>query len=372
MEENISNINLENLLIIIIFLLFGFILYLMKNQNNRKDNWGINLLQEYILNLNKTIDLKIGETNRFLDHKLSESNKIFTENMSKTFETSSKISEDSKNAIIEITKKLTSIEETNKQIKDIWWQLEWLESILKNPKQRWILWEYFLETVLKNILPPENYSMQYKFKSWEIVDAIIYIKEKIVPIDSKFSLENYNKIIEAKTKEEREKLQKDFKNDLKKRIDETSKYIKQGEWTMDFAFMFIPSEWIYYDLLINKIWNITINTNDLIEYAFKEKKVIIVSPTSFYAYLQTVMQWLRAMKIEEIAKDIQQNVWKLWKHLIAYEAYLSKLWTSLWSTVNHYNNAYREFNKVDKDIIKITNNEIWMEVKMIEIEKPNN
>ena len=341
------------ILIAIIFWLIWFILYLFKNKNNEKDYDSLKLLQEHIINLNRTIDFKINQTNKIIDDKLNESNKLLTENMSKTFETSSKINEESKNAIIDITKKLTSLEETNKQIKEIWIWLEWIESILKNTKQRWILWEYFLETVLKNILPPENYSLQYKFKDGEIVDAVVIIKDKIIPIDSKFSLENYNKIVESKTKEEKEKNQKEFKNDLKKRIDETSKYIKPQEWTMDFAFMFIPSEWIYYDLLINKIWNIKINTNDLIEYAFKEKKVIIVSPTSFYAYLQTVLQWLRAMKIEEIAKDIQKNVWKLWKHLNAYESFLNKLWTSLSTSVNHFNNAQKEFNKIDKDIIKI-------------------
>lgn len=362
----------EYFFIIIILSLIWFIIYIVKGQKNWKNEDWLKLLQEHLFNLNKTVDTNMSWIHRFLDQKLSESNKLLTDNMSKTFETSSKISEESKNAIVDITKQLALIWETNKQIKEIWIWLEWLESILKNPKQRGILWEYFLETVLKNILPPENYTLQYKFKNNEIVDAVIHIKEKLIPIDSKFSLENYNKIIDAKTKEEKEKLQKDFKNDLKKRIDETSKYIRPEEWTMDFAFMFIPSEWIYYDLLVNKIWNIKINTTDLIEYAFKEKKVILTSPTSFYAYLQTVMQWLRAMQIEEIAKDIQKNVWKLANHINSYETYLNKLWVSLWTTVNHYNNAYKEFNKIEKDIIKITMQETKSEINILELERPNN
>ena len=96
--------------------------------------------------------------------------------------------------------------------------------------------------------------------------------------------------------------------DIKNRIDETSKYIRPKENTMDFAFMFIPSEAIYYDLLVNKIGSIKSSTRDLIEYSFREKHVIIVSPTSFMAYLQTVMQGLRALQIEESAKEIQQRV----------------------------------------------------------------
>ncbi len=343
------------LLIILISAIIYLITYL---KNNWKNNWE-KLIQDQLFNLTRTFD-----------SKLSESNKLMSENINKIFSVNSKIWIESNKQIENITEKLIAIEKTNNQIKDIWWQLEWLESILKNPKQRWILWEYFLENVLKNILPPNNYCLQYKFKKWEIVDAVIFIKKQIIPIDSKFSLENYNKIINNKNSWDSEKLYKNFRNDLKRRIDETNKYIKPEEWTLDFAFMFIPSEWVYYDLLINKIWTLKINTQDLIEYAFKEKRVIIVSPTSFYAYLQTVMQWLKALEIEETAKDIQKQVWILWKHLNSYEDYFKRLWNSLWTTINHYNNAYREFWKVDKDILQITNKKLKKAKKIEELEKP--
>jgi len=340
--------SLELILIITVFLLITVIFFLLNKKWGNSDNGSLKLLQDQILHLSKT-----------LDQKLWESNKSTMSN----FKTTNKMTED-------ITKKLVSLEETNKQIKDIWWQLEGLESILKNPKQRWILGEYFLESVLKNILPPENYKLQYGFKNGEVVDGAIFIKEKIIPIDSKFSLENYNKILDATTKEQKEIYEKEFRNDLKKRIDETSKYIRPAENTMEFAFMFIPSEWIYYDLLVNKVGAIKVNTTDLVEYAFKEKKVIIVSPTSFYAYLQTVMQWLRALKIEEAAKDIQKQVEKLWRHLNSYEEYIQKLWGSLGTTVSHYNNAYKEFGKIDKDIVKITNAVQWGKVEVLSLEKP--
>jgi len=273
---------LEIFLIILISILILIILYLLLKKDNKIDSWSLQMIQNQIISLNKNIDYKLSESNR---------------NTQKNFDVNSRISNDANKQIEEITKKLTSLEETNKQIKDIWGQLEWLESILKNPKQRGILGEYFLENVLKNILPPDNYKLQYTFENWEIVDAVIFIKEKIIPIDSKFSLENYNRIITEDDIIQKEILAKEFKNDLKKRIDETSKYIRSEEGTMDFAFMFIPSEWIYYDLLINKVWTLKVNTSSLIEYAFREKKVIIVSPTSFYAYLQTVLQWLRALQI---------------------------------------------------------------------------
>lgn len=346
--------NLEVVLILVVFVLLAVIFYLFsKLWNKSNSNDSFRLLQDQILALNKSLDFKLSESNR---------------NTMRQWEINTSISKEASQKIEEITKKLSSLEETNKQIKDIWSQLEWLESILKNPKQRGILWEYFLENVLKNILPPDNFELQYSFANGEIVDWVIFVKEKIIPIDSKFSLENYNKILGEDNLIQKEIYIKDFKNDLKKRIDETSKYIRPSEGTMDFAFMFIPSEWIYYDLLVNKIWTLKSNTIDLIEYAFKEKKVIIVSPTSFYAYLQTVMQGLRALQIEEKAQDIKRHVEKLSRHLDAYEEYLEKLWNSLSTSVNHYNNAYKKFNLIEKDVVKITGEE--KDSNIIQLNKP--
>ncbi|MDD5693478.1 MAG: DNA recombination protein RmuC, partial [Patescibacteria group bacterium] len=239
---------------------------------------------------------------------------------------------------------------------------------LKNPKQRGILGEYYLETLLKNLFQPNQYKMQYKFKDGSIADAVIFMSDKIIPIDSKFSLENYNKILEEKDPTRKESLEKAFKSDLKNRIDETSKYIKPRENTYDFAFMFIPSEGVYYDLLVNQVGAVKVNTRDLIEYAFKEKRVIIVSPTSFAAYLQTVLQGLKALAVEESIKEIVDNISKLGNHLSSYESYFQKLGTNLSTTVNMYNSANKEFGKIDKDITKITGESIGSEI--LQIDKP--
>lgn len=345
---------LEVILIILVIFLMGVVFFLLTREQKTGNNSGdMRALQEHILHLNKLIEYKLSESNR---------------NISKNFEINTSISKNASDKIEEITKKLASLENTNKQIQDIWGQLSGLENILKNPKQRGVLGEYFLENVLKNILPPENYKLQYEFKNWEKPDAVIFVKEKIIPIDSKFSLENYNRILEAETKVEKEKFEKEFRNDLKKRIDETSKYIRPDEGTMEFAFMFLPSEGIYYDLLVSKVWNV--HAADLIEYAFKEKKVIIVSPTSFYAYLQTVMQGLRALQIEEAAKDIQKQVERLGKHLQAYEVYLEKMGKTLGTTVSHYNEASKKFKLIDKDVLKITDWSTWGEYENLTLEKP--
>ena len=245
-------------------------------------------------------------------------------------------------------------------------QLQSLEDILKNPKQRGILGEYYLETVLKNVLPPGSFQMQYEFKNGDVVDAVIFVKDKIIPIDSKFSLENYNKILECRDQAERERLEKTFKQDLKNRIDETAKYIRPSEGTMDFAFMFIPAEAIYYDLLINQVGAVKSNTRDLIEYATREKHVHITSPTSFLAYLQTILQGLRAMQIEKSAVEIRKRVETLAKHLLSYEEYMRKLGSNLATTVNMYNNAYKEFGKIDKDVLRITGKSAGVEPKALE------
>ncbi len=307
-----------------------------KGQTGAPDQSSFILLQNQLQDMART-----------LDEKLGESSKQMQESVRSQFSESAKI-------IRDVTEKLTKLDETNKQVISFTDQLQSLQDVLKNPKQRGILGEYYLETLLKNVLPTGSYQMQYPFKDGTIVDAVVFVKEKIIPIDSKFSLENYNRLAEERDPVEREKLEKTFKNDLKNRIDETAKYVKPSEGTMDFAFMFIPHEAIYYDLLVAQVGAVKVNTRDLIEYAFKERHVIIVSPTSFLAYLQTVLQGLKALQIEEQAVEIRKRVEDLGKHLGAYDQYMGKLGAALGTTVNHYNLAYKEFKKVDKDVLRIS------------------
>ena len=305
---------------------------------------------------------------RLIDQKTTETNKTMNDTQTALHKTIQTQFGQSAKIITDVTEKLTKLDETNKQVMGFADQLQNLGDVLQNPKHRGILGEYYLENVLKNVLPPGSFQMQYKFKDGDIVDAAVFVKDKIIPIDSKFSLENYNRTVEEKNPDRRAELEKVFINDLKSRIDETGKYIKPKEGTMDFAFMFIPAEGIYYDLLVNQIGAIKSNTHDLIEYAFRERHVIIVSPTSFLAYLQTVLQGLRALQIEESAKDIRKRVEDLSKHILAYDEYLQRLGNNLSTTVNSYNSAYKEFNKIDKDIVRITGGE--RQVEPLLIDKP--
>lgn len=332
--------------IIIIIGLAAIFLFLYFKDKEKKGDQSAVLFQEQLKEIRQALTSQQGEMQKQIQTQFSQSAQI----------------------IREVTERLTKLDDTNKQVMGFAEQLQSLENILKNPKQRGILGEYFLETLLKNIFAPNQYQMQYKFSNGDIVDAAVFVKDKIIPIDSKFSLENYNKIIEEKDAGRHEQLEKQFKIDLKTRIDETAKYIRPNEGTMDFAFMFIPSEGVYYDLLVNQVGAIKVNTADLIEYAFKNKHVIIVSPTSFLAYLQTVLHGLRALQVEESAKEIIKRVEMLQRHLLSYEDFMKKVGNNLGTTVNMYNAAYAEFKKIDKDVAKITDAESI--VDPLKIDKP--
>lgn len=350
---------MESFIYIILGVLTGVVIsglvvwFLLRAKKPKENDGGFILIQNQIDNLTRAIESKLGESGKEMreavKHQFGESQKL----------------------IKDITEQITHVKEANRQVISVADQLKSLQSTLQNPKQRGVLGEYYLDSVLKNMFAPSQYKLQYKIGKGEdgrdlIADAVIFLQEKILPVDSKFSLENYNRTINESDALERERLEKLFVQDIKNRIDETAKYIRPADGTMDFAFMFIPSEAIYYDLLINKVG---VATRDLIEYAFRDKKVIIVSPTSFMAYLQTVLQGLRALQIEETTKEIQKRVGELERHISAYDQYMMKLGNSLGTTVNHYNTAHKELGKIDKDVLRITGTSPGIEV--LTVDKPN-
>lgn len=348
---------MEYILFFIIIILLAAMVWLISQRGKSpvQDSQSLLLLQNQINELTRTLETKLGESTKAMNETTS---KMFTQTTESTRE--------SARLIKDITQELAKVGEGQRQVVNIADNLKNLQDILKNPKQRGVLGEYYLETVLKNVLPPNAYQMQYPFKDGTIVDAAVFTKDGVIPIDSKFSLENYNRILEASDKTERERYENAFAGDLKIRIDETSKYVKPEEGTLGFAFMFIPSEAVYYDLLINKVGALKSNNVNLIEYASGKKKVIIVSPTTFLAYLQTVLQGLKALHIEESAKKISERVTELGKHLLSYEEYIQKIGKNLTTTVSAYNAAGKEFGKINKDIYRITGDELELEIPIIE------
>ncbi len=343
------------ILLIVLIALLAYVLYSLQKMKDKPADTSVadifmqqfNELSRLQQDMTQRVDAKLNHTQERLHDSLKHQ------------------TSESLRAIRDVTEKLTRLDETNKQVISFADQLQNLQDILKNPKQRGILGEYYLESTLKNVLPPKSYQLQYKISEGNVVDAVVFVRERIIPIDSKFSLENYNRLVEAKDVSEKERLEKLFKNDLKERINETSKYIQPENGTMDFAFMFIPHEAIYYDLLVNEVGSVKVNTQDLIQYAFS-KNVLIVSPTSFLAFLQTVMQGLKALEIEESAKQIQGQVEQLDRHMKAYESYHDKLGNSLKTVVNHYNASSKEFKKIDKDVARVTERAVGYDVNLLE------
>ena len=346
-------------LIALVLLALLVVIYLLTVKKSGVSSDSLGMLKQDLQGIQQLIN----QSQSHLNERIDKNNSAMQASVQKQMSESSKL-------IIDVTERLTKLDETNKRVVDVADELKTLQNVLQNPKQRGVLGEYYLQTVLDNVLPVNRYKLQYKFKDGDTVDAVIFLeKDKILPIDSKFSLENYNRLVEEKNKDQRAIYVKRFKQDLKTRIDETSKYIRPSENTMDFAFMFIPSEAIYNDLLTNKIGTADTASRDLIEYAFQEKKVIIVSPTTFMAYLQTVLQGLRSLQIEDQAKEIQKRVGMLGRHIKSYEEFMHKLGGSLSTTVNHYNNAHKELKKVDKDVVNIAGTDESVDPAFLE--KPN-
>jgi DNA recombination protein RmuC len=340
----------------------GAALYVITQRlRDLKQTGGVELIKADVTELNRTIVALQAS----LGDKLERSATNMQTSMQKQLTESMKL-------VGDVSQRLTKLDETNRRVVDVADELKTLQNVLQNPKQRGVFGEYYLESVLANILPTKNFKMQYSFKDGVIADAVVILDKGILlPVDSKFSLENYNRMVSSSSKPEREEWLKKVRNDLKGRIDETSKYIRPAENTMDFAFMFIPSESLYYDLLIGDVGTGS-SARDLIEYAYREKKVIIVSPTSFMAYLQTVLQGLRSLQIEEQAKDIQIQVGKLGRHISAFDSFMEKLGKSLGTTVGHYNNAHKELAKVDTDVTKIAGGNKSIEPLLIDRPQDDN
>jgi DNA recombination protein RmuC len=347
-------------ILLVAVLVFLIILLSKISANKPLDNApNFDLLLNQINQINRTVDAKIGDSQR-----------LMSETVSDQFNKSQRLIQDINKSVTDqlltVSEGVTRVSESTKQVFTIADQLQNLEKVLKNQKQRGNLGEAGLELILSNILPPTEYKLQYGFKNGEVVDAIITTKDGMIPVDAKFSLDNYSRLVNETDDERKAELERDFKNDLKRRIDETSKYIRPAEGTLPFAFMFIPAEGIYYDLLVNEVGATKVNTRSLIDYAYNEKKVIIVSPTTFAAYLQSVLHGFRAYKIEEGAVQIRKNVGELGKHLKAYEEYHTKLGKNLGTVVNQYNFSGKELKKIDKDILRITGDSAGLEPMLIE------
>ena len=359
---------MEIIIGILSFLVLGLIYLVYNLRNNTKTSSAVDLMKfsesltSQIQDIRKEIDSNSKHSRTEMELRLKEINKQINDfhktsatNMTEQFKESNKVIKD-------VTGELEKLAGTNKQVLGFANQMKTLEKILANPKQRGIVGETQLEHLIGNVLPPELYQMQYSFKNNETVDAVLKAGEYIIPVDAKFPLANYNKMIECTDKDELADLEKKFKMDIRNRIDETAKYIKPNEGTIDYAYMFIPAQALFQDILSYKVGNVNINQVDLNEYAFR-KKVIITSPHTFWAHLQLIVKGYRNLQMESGIKDIIKWVQQLSSHLNAYQEYHQKLGKSLGAAQNHYNSSSQEFKKIDKDITKITSGESQLKLE---------
>ena len=360
----------------LIVLIIGLsLLYFRKYEvtNNNSDELLLSLnenLRKEIQEIRKEISNNSDKSRKEIEEKLIDINsgintfqKISREDMQKQFAASNKVIKD-------VTTELEKIKGTNDQVLGFANQMNTLEKILSHQKQRGILGEIQLENLLANVLPPELFQMEYQFKNGESVDAIVKVGNFIIPIDAKFSLDNYNRMIDSENKNEIESLEKTFKDDIKKRIDETSKYIRPSEKTTDYAYMFIPADGLYQDLLNSRVGSLKINSKDLVSYAYT-KKVMIVSPMSLFPMLQITVKALHNMKIERSIDEIMKNINKLSYHLNTYKNTHESLGKTIGTVVNHYNKTSKEFKKIDKDVTKISGGKASLKFEYSNLEKPH-
>ena len=345
------------ILILLVVSNIALVLYFFSKRNNNNQSDLIlkisNNLTNQVQDIRKEISENSEKSRVEIESKLQNINKEISE-----FQISSKTQmqkqfSDSNKIIKEVTVELEKIKGTNEQVLSFANQMKTLEKILGNQKQRGIFGEIQLENLLSNVLPPEIFQMQYSFKDGGIVDAIVKVNDNIIPIDAKFSLDNYNKMIESSDENEINLLEKKFKEDIKSRIDETAKYIRPQEKTLDYAFMFIPADGLYQDLLNSRVGSLKIRSKELVSYAY-QKKVMIVSPMSLFPMLQITMKALNNLKFEKSIELVIKNVQNLSDHLITYQTYHNKLGNTLNTVVNHYNRTSDEFKKIDKDVLKIS------------------
>ena len=360
------------IVVLLLLVLVAITVLILRKGNDGSQDLIVQLngnLSQQIQDIRKEVSKTAEDNRKEIEEKLMTINKEINE-----FHKSSKTDmqrqfSDSKRVITQVTQELEKIKGTNEQVLNFANQMKTLEKILSNQKQRGILGEIQLENLLSNVLPPELFSMQYSFTSGDMVDAIVKVGDYIIPIDAKFSLDNYNKMIESSDKSEIELLEKKFKEDIKSRIDETSKYIKPSEKTTDYAYMFIPADGLYQDLLNSRVGTLQINSKDLVSYAYS-KKVMIVSPMSLFPMLQITVKALHNLKVERSIADIQNNLEKLSNHLKAYKTYHEKLGNTIGTVVNHYNRSTQEFKKIDKDIVKISNGNTSIDFDLQQLDKP--
>jgi len=247
--------------------------------------------------------------------------------------------------IRDVHQQLGELGESTKHIFEVGKDIAGLQETLRSPKLRGNISELFLTDLLSQILPPNHYRTQHTFRGGETVDAVVVLKAGMVPVDAKFPLENFKRVVDASQETERKAARKIFINDVKKHIDGiATKYIRTDEGTFDFALMYIPAENVYYETIVKD--DELGGNGALFDYALR-KRVIPVSPNSFYAYLQTILLGLKGMRVEQSAMEMLNNLARLQKEFERFNEAFRLIGTHLDRSLKQYNEAGARLGKIE-------------------------
>lgn len=280
----------------------GILIYLLTRPKD-SNNTDFLLLKQQLEHMKENVDV----SSKLIHQQMSELRTSMEEGSRASTKVLGERLDNAARVVGEVQKSLGRMEEQTKQIFDVGKDISKLNEILKSPKLRGSLGELFLGDLLAQVLPKDQFELQYAFKSGQKVDAIIRSAHGLIPIDSKFPLENFVKILQIQDEEEKKSTRKLFLQDVKKHVDAIAqKYILPDEGTMDFALMYIPAENVYYEIILKH----EATEKDLLRYA-QEKRVFPVSPNSFYAYLQTLSIGFKGMQLQAGIRSVLDNISRL-------------------------------------------------------------
>lgn len=315
-------------------------------ETSRERN-SLSLLQQQIASLETQLTTRLNQVTGQINEQLRESAEVLRD----THKTMGERLDSTANIVGAVRASLGKLEETSRHLYEVGKDISSLQELLRAPTFRGEVGEFLLGNLLSQLLPREHFILKHEFKNGEVVDAVIRLGGKLVPIDSKFPLENFRRMVESKSEGERRTSQRKFIADVKKRIDEiTQKYILSDEGTFDFALMYIPAENVYYETIIKD--EFSSEEKGISSYALA-RKVIPVSPNSFYAYLQAILLGLKGMKIEKNVQEIIANLGRLSTDLSRFKEDFQVMGKHLSNTRNKYEEAEKKLDRFTDKLIGV-------------------